>query len=263
MAYKIKGWDKFQHFKDRRPPWIKLYRDILDDPDWHELDGDTAKALVALWLLASEDEEQKGALPDVRRIAFRLRISEKQAKQTLTKLSHWLIQDDISVISDRYQLDAPERAGEETEAEREAYKPEEEKDKRASAPRVIDCPDNVREETWRDWLHLRKAKRAPVTQTAIDQIQREALKAGWTLEQALAESTARGWTGFKADWLQQHHAAPAAPAAPRKTQHQINAEATARALGYGQKNDSFFDVIGECHEVKTDIATRLGGSDFQ
>lgn len=255
MVYKIKGWDKFQHFKDRRPPWIKLYRDILDDPDWHELDGDTAKALVALWLLASEDEEQKGTLPDVRRIAFRLRISEKQAKQTLTKLSHWLIQDDISVISGRYHDDAPERAGEETEGE--TYKPEAEKDKRASAPRVINCPDNVREETWRDWLQLRKAKRAPVTQTAVDQIQLEALKAGWTLEQALAESIARGWTGFKAEWMQN------AVQAPRKTQQQINDEATARALGYGQSSGSFSDLIGEFHEIETDVATRLGGPNFR
>ena len=39
MTYRIKGWVKFQHFKDRRPPWIKLYRDILEDPDWHDLDG--------------------------------------------------------------------------------------------------------------------------------------------------------------------------------------------------------------------------------
>ena len=255
MAYKIKGWDKFQHFKDRRPPWIKLYRDILDDPDWHELDGDTAKALVALWLLASEDEEQKGALPDVRRIAFRLRISEKQAKQTLTKLSHWLIQDDINLISDRYQDDAPERAGEETEGE--AYKQEGEKDKRASAPRVINCPDNVRDETWRDWIQLRKAKRAPVTQTAIDQIEREAMKAGWTLEQALAESIARGWTGFKAEWMQN------AVQAPRKTQQQINDEATARALGYGKSSGSFLDLIGECHEIETDVAARLGGQNFR
>lgn len=255
MAYKIKGWDKFQHFKDRRPPWIKLYRDILDDPDWHELDGDTAKALVALWLLASEDEEQKGALPDVRRIAFRLRISEKQAKQTLTKLSHWLIQDDINVISARYQDDAPERAGEETEGE--TYKPEGEKDKRASAPRVINCPDNVRDETWRDWLQLRKAKRAPVTQTALDQIEREAAKAGWTLEQALTESIARGWTGFKAEWMQN------AVQAPRKTQQQINDEATARALGYGKSSGSFLDLIGECHEIETDVAARLGGPNFR
>lgn len=133
------------------------------------------------------------------------------------------------------------------------------KEKPAAPRRDIEIPEGVSQNTWADWLQLRKAKRAPVTQTAVDQIAREAVKAGWTLEQALAESTARGWTGFKADWLQQH----AATAAPRKTQHQINAEATARALGYGQKNGSFFDVIGECHEVKTDVTARLGGSDFQ
>ena len=104
--YRIKGWTKFQHFKDRRPPWIKLYRDILEDPDWHELDGDTAKILVSLWLIASEDLD--GRLPDLRRLAFRLRIKESQLKQALTKLDHWLDRDDIGAISERYQSDAPE-----------------------------------------------------------------------------------------------------------------------------------------------------------
>ena len=50
---KIKNWSQFQHFKDRRPPWIKLYRDILDDIEWHELDAKSAKVLVMLWLIAS------------------------------------------------------------------------------------------------------------------------------------------------------------------------------------------------------------------
>ena len=113
---KIKNWAKFQHFKDRTPPWIKLYRDILDDPDWHELTGDDAKVLISLWLLASESDSHDGALPDARRIAFRLRISEKQLKQSLTKLSHWLIHDDIDSISREYQNDAPET---ETETETE------------------------------------------------------------------------------------------------------------------------------------------------
>jgi len=117
MVYRIKGWSKFQHFKDRRPPWVKLYRDLLEDPDWHELDGEAAKMLVALWLIASEDDSQKGTLPDSRRLAFRLRITETKVNQTLTKLSHWLVQDDINVISQRYQLDAPET---ETETETES-----------------------------------------------------------------------------------------------------------------------------------------------
>ncbi len=111
---KIKNWSKFQHFKDRRPPWVKLYRDLLDDPDWHELDAEAAKILVSLWLLASEDETQEGNLPDAKRIAFRLRLPVNKVNQALTKLDHWLYHDDINVISERYQVDAPET---ETETE--------------------------------------------------------------------------------------------------------------------------------------------------
>ncbi len=103
---KIKNWHKFQHFKDRRPPWIKLYRDLLEDPDWHEMSGDDAKALVMLWMIASESD---GHLPNARKLAFRLRISKSSTEQLLIKLSHWLDQDDISSISDRYQSDTPER----------------------------------------------------------------------------------------------------------------------------------------------------------
>jgi len=116
MGIRIKGWERFQHFKDRNPPWVKLYKDILDDPDWHSLDGESAKVLTMLWLIASEDETHQGALPDLRKLAFRLRIKESQLNQTLTKLSHWLIHDDINVISSRYNPYIPET---ETETETE------------------------------------------------------------------------------------------------------------------------------------------------
>ena len=107
----IKNWKKFQHFRDRRPPWIKLYRELLDDLDWHELEPKAAKVLVMLWLIASEND---GNLPEIKNLAFRLRMSEKDAMSCVDKLSHWLDQDDISVISTRYQDDLP---GTETETE--------------------------------------------------------------------------------------------------------------------------------------------------
>lgn len=116
MTIRIRNWSKHQHFKDRTPPWIKLYREILDDPDWHDLSGDDAKLLVGLWLVASEDETRTGALPDLRKLAFRLRISEDELNQRLTRLSTWLERDDIAAISSRYQDDAPET---ETEGETE------------------------------------------------------------------------------------------------------------------------------------------------
>ena len=116
---RIKNWAKFQHFKDRKPPWVKLYRDLLDDLEWHELEPEAAKALVMLWLIASESD---GQLPDVKKLSFRLRLSTKETERILKCLSHWLEQDDINVISDCHPPDIaliPLARSQETEAERE------------------------------------------------------------------------------------------------------------------------------------------------
>jgi len=69
-------------------------------------------------------------------------------------------------------------------------------------------PEGVTVMVWQDWLKLRKAKKAAVTQTALDGIQREADKARVSLQTALETCCERGWTGFKAEWMQSqptHH----------------------------------------------------------
>ena len=63
-------------------------------------------------------------------------------------------------------------------------------------------PYGVTDGVWQDWLKLRKAKKAAVTQTALDGIQREADKARVSLQTALETCCERGWTGFKAEWMQ-------------------------------------------------------------
>lgn len=70
--------------------------------------------------------------------------------------------------------------------------------KRARAP---ECPADVSASVWADFLSLRKAKRAPLTETALSSIRSEAVKAGWTVEAALTECVVRGWQGFKAEWV--------------------------------------------------------------
>jgi len=118
MTYKIKNWSRFQHFKDRRPPWVKLYRDLLDDLDWFELDPLASKCLINFWLIASEYD---GCLPSVDILSFRLRLKKQEVTKILNSLSHWLEQVDIKVISEGYQSDRPEREREtETEKEKEA-----------------------------------------------------------------------------------------------------------------------------------------------
>ena len=213
MGYRIKGWNKFQHFKDRRPPWIKLYRDILDDIEWHELDPVAAKSLVMLWLIASEND---GSLPDTKILAFRLRVTETQIKSTISKLSHWVEQDDINPISERYQDDPLER---EEEAETDIRDREE---KKTRVARAFSRPDDVDQAVWDDWVQLRKNKRATVSQTVVDGARLEANKAGMSMNAFLREWVMRGSQGLKAEWL--------VGKAPQKTEHQKRQDATTRAI---------------------------------
>jgi len=144
---KIRNWSKFQHFKDRKPPWVKLYRDVLDDMEWYELDPLASKVLVMCWLIASEDE---GRLPNTKTLAFRLRMTEKQTLDCLNKLSHWLEQDDIDLISEQYQTDSLE-----TEIETETKK-------ETKSDTAIVLPDWMPLETWQAFLAMRKKiKRVP------------------------------------------------------------------------------------------------------
>lgn len=77
------------------------------------------------------------------------------------------------------------------------------------------CPDGVEAQVWADWLTLRRAKKAPVTETAVASAQAEASKAGMTLEAFLRVWCARGSQGLQAEWLrpderQQPRASPVA-----------------------------------------------------
>ena len=157
----------------------------MDDLEWYELDPLASKVLVMCWLIASEDD---GNLPSTKNLAFRLRMTEKQTNDCLNKLSHWLERSDINAISEQYQSDSLE-----TETETET--------KKRQKATVVATPDGVSQSVWDDFKTLRKAKKAPITQRAVDGIIAEANKAGWSLEQALTECVVRGWQSFKAEWV--------------------------------------------------------------
>ncbi len=187
MVIRVKNWAQFQHFKDRKPIWIKLYRELLDDIQWHELDAKSSKVLVMLWLLASEND---GNLPDIKTISFRLRMSESEINACVSRLSHYLEQDDISTISTQYQDDYLEKRREETDNK-----------KTKSKKIVVDRPDDVSETVWNDWVIHRKAKDATITETVINNIRSESQKAGISFQSALELMCVRNWQGFKSDWV--------------------------------------------------------------
>jgi uncharacterized protein YdaU (DUF1376 family) len=72
----------------------------------------------------------------------------------------------------------------------------------------VACPQGVGEEVWQDWLQLRKAKKAPVTQTVINSATKEAEKAGISLNAFLTIWCARGSQGLQAEWLKPNERQP-------------------------------------------------------
>src|SRR5579883_1434319 len=52
----VKNYDVFQHYKDRRPPWIKLYWKLLDDDKFVMLDLANRGLYCHFLLLASRHE---------------------------------------------------------------------------------------------------------------------------------------------------------------------------------------------------------------
>jgi hypothetical protein len=145
-----------------------------------------------LWLLASEsvDGSFNGSIEE---LSFRLRQSEKElsvALDTLIKSGFFILYQDASnTLADCYttsnvvaQLGSPEKRREEKEMD-------------------TDLPDGVSLSVWQDFQKHRKAKKAPITETVMAGVKREADKAGWTMENALIEICSRGWTGFNADWV--------------------------------------------------------------
>ena len=215
MKNRIKNWNKFQHFSNRKPIWIKLYRDLLENPEWFDLDGDTAKILIGLWLIASENE---GFLPDIKTLSFRLRTTQAKAEQALTKLENFLEpvenSDDVNMMSTngepninttstRHQDDATEKRREEKEERREREREE------AGKPSVMPSSDSYQPEIIfvtrgrpKSWTltnaFLTKAKGIYPNIDLITQIR---IAKVWTEEEDHHRKTAKGMETFLLNWF--------------------------------------------------------------
>lgn len=64
------------------------------------------------------------------------------------------------------------------------------------------CPTDVCPNIFDDFLKVRKAKRSPLTVTALEGLRREGKKAGLNLQEVLQMCCERGWIGFKAEWVE-------------------------------------------------------------
>jgi hypothetical protein len=54
VKFKIRNWERFQHYSDRTPQWVKLHREILSSEDWMMGSDETRLLMIVLILLAAQ-----------------------------------------------------------------------------------------------------------------------------------------------------------------------------------------------------------------
>lgn len=119
---RIKNWSKFQHYKDRNPPWIKLHFEMLSSEDWVVLDDASRVLAVACMLVASRDEgfvrvDSKGRRY-IKRVAY---LNQEPDFKPLIECG--FLTDASGNLADASAALADVRPEEETEAEEETEKP--------------------------------------------------------------------------------------------------------------------------------------------
>ena len=165
MALRPKNWDKFQHYKQRCPPWIKVYRTLLDDRDFMCLPVASKALAVMLWLLASEHTE--GVIEGVPADwSFRLRMTDNELLVALKPLiDNGMFEDASMMLAECLQDACPEREGEERD------KGQKQKKNGARAPRVLaedlELPFGINQPAWQEWLSFRRERKFPVSVTVL------------------------------------------------------------------------------------------------
>ena len=111
---RIRKWEHWQSYRRDRgqPPWIKVHRELMRNPEWVALTDAQRGQLVGMWLLAADRDGVIPASPDlIRKLCY---MDERPDLQVFVRLG--FIEGDANVTPSRRQRDETEA---ETEAETE------------------------------------------------------------------------------------------------------------------------------------------------
>ena len=87
---KVRNWSRWQTYRTDRgmPPWIKIYRCLFRNIDWVTLTDEQRGQLVAIWILAADDDGKVPADP-----------------ATLKAVCHMTKEPDLKLLRDKGFLD--------------------------------------------------------------------------------------------------------------------------------------------------------------
>jgi hypothetical protein len=191
----VRGWDRYQHYKDRDPPWVKLYRDILTTESW-VLGNDTSRLIqVASLLLAARYSNQIPLQWTLIRKVASLDCSEKEFNSAVSHLCNtkfFEIQSLPEATESVGQSASKTLATCNTETEEK----EEEEKSRAEKTRASAHVVGLDLQAWTRFEDYRREIRKPIKPGSVQAAQQKL--AGFGADQAgvVEESIAQGWTGL-------------------------------------------------------------------
>lgn len=201
-------------------PWFRLYAEAVDDEKLRLLAFEDRWHFVALLcckasgILDGEDADLR-----TRKVAVKLGLDLRELGEVCRRLSEvGLIQrETFQPIAWNERQFRSDSSTERVQAYRERMKRHrnvsvtaqdtdtdtEQRNtktarKRVAAPSV---PADVPPALWKDWMAVRKAKDAPITETALAAVRREAAKAKLSLAEAITLAVENNWAGFRHSWL--------------------------------------------------------------
>jgi hypothetical protein len=112
----IKNFEKYQHYKQRNPPWVKLHLELLDDVDFLRMPDASKWHYVGLILLASRHENAIQA--DEEYIKNRLGLTSVLDTSPRFIREHVLARKASKPLAIKIDLGGSEKSRVETEAEK-------------------------------------------------------------------------------------------------------------------------------------------------
>jgi len=202
-------------------PWFRLYSEFAHDPKIQMLSEAMQRRYVMLMCLRCSETLE--TLHETE-IAFQLRLSEAElietkqlfiSKNFIDKNWNLLNWDKRQFVSDSSTMRVAKHRnkkkqlsnGDETLQKRPSNAIDTDTDTDTDKKQIkkiatnVACPPDVDQQIWDDWKQLRKAKKAPVTETVVSSARQEAFKANMSFSDFLTVWCARGSQGLQADWL--------------------------------------------------------------
>jgi hypothetical protein len=165
MEYlKIRNWNKWQTYRADRgqPPWIKIHRRLMRNPEWVALTDAERGQLVSMWLLAADHD---GVIPASTDLIQKLCYME--SKLNLNKFIElgFISQNGVNLASEWRQPDQPEA------------KAEADKNKEYSVDFLkfySEYPNKKeKQKAYKKWNTLKKEKKLPSLDNILSSIQQQ------------------------------------------------------------------------------------------